>query len=75
MKAYRVKGEFLMGGTMSPFNREIEAVDEDDAREKMMSLIGSEHRCKRNKIMVEAIVEVPLDEVEDPLIRARIEGA
>ncbi len=63
-----------MGGTMSPFNREIEAVDEDDAREKMLSLIGSEHRCKRNKIMVENIVEIPLDEVEDPLIRARIEG-
>jgi large subunit ribosomal protein LX len=74
MKAYRVKGEFLMGGIFSPFNREIEAVDEDDAREKMLSLLGSEHRCKRNKIHVEAIVEVPLDEVEDQLIKARIEG-
>ena len=74
MKAYRVKGEFLMGGAFSPFNREIEAMDEDDAREKMMSLIGSEHRCKRNKIEVETITEVPLEEVEDPLIRARIEG-
>lgn len=74
MKAYRVKGEFLMGGIFSPFNREIEAVDEDDAREKMLSLLGSEHRCKRNKIRVEAIVEVPLDEVEDQLIKARIEG-
>jgi large subunit ribosomal protein LX len=75
MKAYRVKGEFLMGDAFSPFNREIEAMDEDDAREKMMSLLGSEHRCKRNKIMVETITEIPLDEVEDQLIRARIEGA
>ncbi len=75
MKAYRVKGEFLMGGGVSPFNREIEAMDEENAREKMLSLIGSEHRCKRNKINVETITEVPLDEVEDPLIRARIEGA
>ncbi len=75
MKAYRVKGEFLMRDTMSPFDREIEAMDEEDAREKMLSLIGSEHRCKRNKINVEAITEIPLDEVEDPLIRARIEGA
>jgi len=75
MKAYRVKGEFLMGGVYSPFNREIEAMDGDDAREKMFSLIGSEHRCKRNKIRVETIVEVPLDEVEDALIRARIEEA
>ena len=75
MKAYRVKGEFLMGGRMSQFNREIEAEDEDDAQEKMLSLLGSEHNCKRNKINVEAIVEVPIDEVEDPLIRARIEGA
>lgn len=75
MKAYRIKGEFLMGDAMSPFNREIEAEDEKDAYEKMVSLIGSEHRCKRNKIRVETIVEVPLDEVEDPLIRARIEEA
>ncbi|MCK5414994.1 MAG: 50S ribosomal protein L18a, partial [Thermoplasmata archaeon] len=60
---------------MSPFNREIEAEDEKDAYEKMVSLIGSEHRCKRNKIRVETIVEVPLDEVKDPLIRARIEEA
>ena len=75
MKAFRVKGEFLMGGVYSPFNREIEVMDKDDAREKMFSLIGSEHRCKRNKIRVETIVEVPLDEVKDPLIRARIEEA
>ncbi len=75
MKAYRVKGTFLMGGTHSPFNREIEATNEEEAREKMMSLLGSEHRCKRNKIKVEAIVEVPMDDVVDPLIRARIEGA
>jgi ribosomal protein L20A (L18A) len=39
-----------------------------------MSLLGSEHRCKRNKITIETITEIPLDEVEDPLIRARIEG-
>jgi len=75
MKAYRVKGEFLMRDTMSPFNREIEAMDEDDALEKMLSLIGSEHRCKRNKVKVESITEIPLDEVEDQLIKARIEGA
>jgi large subunit ribosomal protein LX len=75
MKAFRVKGEFQMGGLMSPFNREIEAMDQDDAREKMLSLLGSEHRCKRNKIKVADIVEVPFDEIEDPLIKARIEGA
>jgi large subunit ribosomal protein LX len=74
MKAYRVKGEFLMRDLFSPFNREIEAMDKDDAREKMLSLIGSEHRCKRNKVKIESITEIPLDEVEDQLIRARIEG-
>ncbi len=74
MKAYRVKGEFLMGEAMSPYNREIEAEDEKDAYEKMVSLIGSEHRCKRNKIKIESITEVPFDEIEDVLIKARITG-
>ncbi len=66
MKAFRVKGEFLMRDTMSPFNREIEAENKDDAHEKIVSLIGSEHRCKRNKIKIEDIVEV--------MIKARIMG-
>ena len=74
MKAFRVKGEFLMRDMMSPFNREIEAENKDDAYEKMVSRIGSEHRCKRNKINVESITEVPFDEIEDVLIRARITG-
>ena len=75
MKAFRVKGEFLMGGRMMPFNREIEAKDRDDAYERMVSLLGSEHCCKRRDIKVEGIKDVPLEEIEDPLIRARIEGA
>jgi large subunit ribosomal protein LX len=75
MKAYRIKGKFLMGDKMSPFSREIEAEDEKDAYEKMVSLIGSEHRCKRNRIKVEGINEVPFDEIEDIFVKARIEGA
>ena len=74
MKAFRVKGEFLMRDRMSPFNREIEAEGKDDAHEKIVSLIGSEHRCKRNKIKIDDIVEVPFDEIEDVMIKARIMG-
>ena len=74
LKAYRVKGTFKMGDFNAPFNREIEAKDQKDAREKILSLFGSEHRCKRQYIKVEAIVELTLDEVEDPLIRARVTG-
>ncbi len=74
MKAYRVRGTFLMGEFITPFNREIEAKDPADAKEKLMSLFGSEHRCKRQNIKVEAVVELTLDEIEDPLIRARVTG-
>jgi len=65
---------FKMGDFKSPFNREIEAKDQKDAREKILSLLGSEHRCKRQYIKVDAIVELTLDEIEDPLIRARVTG-
>ena len=75
MKAYRVKGEFLMRRDMSPFDREIEADNEKDAYEKIVSLIGSEHRCKRNNIKIESITDIPFDDIEDPLIKARIEEA
>ena len=75
MKAYRVKGEFLRRRDMSPFDREIEADTEKDADEKIVSLIGSEHRCKRNNIKIESITDIPFDDIEDPLIKARIEEA
>ena len=74
MKAYRVKGNFMMGEFKTPFNREIDAMDKGDAKEKILSLLGSEHRCKRRDIKVEAITELTLDEVVDPIIRARITG-
>lgn len=74
MKAYRVKGKFMMGEFRTPFNREIDAMDKDDAKEKILSLLGSEHRCKRRDIKVEAITELTLDEVVDQIIRARITG-
>jgi large subunit ribosomal protein LX len=74
LKAYRVKGTFKMGDFKSPFNREIEAKEQKDAREKILSLLGSEHRCKRQYIKIDAIVELTLDEIEDPLIRARVTG-
>jgi len=74
LKAYRVKGTFKMGDFKAPFNREIEAMDQKDAREKIYSLLGSEHRCKRQYIKVDAIVELTLDEIEDPIIHARVTG-
>lgn len=68
MKAYRVRGEFLMGRQYQPFTQEVAAEDGNMAVEKVLSLLGSKHRTKRKFIRVEQVDELALEEVTDPSV-------
>lgn len=74
MKAYRVRGRFLMGRSWQSFSKEIAAVDEAGAREKLLSLLGSQHRVARRDIEIGETAEVPLTEIRDSAIRHALEG-
>lgn len=52
---FEVTGCLDMGWEETDFSREIEAESEDMAREKILSLLGSEHRAKRHEIDVQEI--------------------
>ena len=77
MRAYRVKGEFMMGKRWQPFSKEFVAQDERQCVELASSIIGSKHRVKRKFIKIAGIEQVKnLDELKDPVVRARMsEGA
>ncbi len=73
-KIFRIQGKFMMGNKFKPFTKELKAINEDDIREKIYSDFGSKHGINRNKIVIEDIKEITADEVQDPLVKALIEG-
>jgi len=72
-KAYKVKGKFYMKKVWHPFSKEIVSSSKTKAKEKVLSIIGSNHRVKRNKIKIDELKEVSLDEVENPVVKYLVE--
>jgi large subunit ribosomal protein LX len=68
-KVYRVKGKFQMGKAMQPFTVELIAMKRGDIEEKIYSDIGSKHKVKRNKILIEEVGEIPPSEATDPVVK------
>lgn len=54
---FTIKGTFRAGQKWEKFTRSISSPTKNAASEKILSLIGSEHRCKRNNIKVDSIDE------------------
>jgi len=74
MKAYRIKGMFLMKNVWQPFSKEIAAENEEDAKEQIFSIMGSRHRVKRKMMKIESITELKGDEIENSVVKYRVEG-
>jgi large subunit ribosomal protein LX len=51
-QSYRVEGTFRMDGEWRPYRKVIIAPNEDQARERIYTLLGSKHRLKRREIRV-----------------------
>lgn len=73
MKAFRISGRFRMGRAWQPFARELAAQDEAAAREKLLSLLGSQHGVPRKYVTIATVVEVPKDQIEDHAVRYALE--
>lgn len=63
-----------MAGSWTKFSKEVAAEDEDGAIDRVKSDLGSKHRVKRAYIRVKDVTPVPLDEVEDAVVRYKVEG-
>ncbi len=57
--AYEVKGTFKVGeDEWRPYTKQIDAPNENQARERTLAVIGSKHRLKRRYITIDTITEV-----------------
>ncbi|HYS74188.1 MAG TPA: 50S ribosomal protein L18Ae [Thermoplasmata archaeon] len=74
MKAFRISGRFRMGRGWQPFAKEIAAADEAAAREKLLSVLGSQHRVPRKYIEIRTVEGVPVEGLSDHAVRYTVEA-
>jgi len=55
---FEVEGKFKNLEGWAPFKKTIEAENENVAKEKIYSLIGSNHKIKRNLIKIDVVKKV-----------------
>jgi large subunit ribosomal protein LX len=51
-RSYRVEGTARIDGKWMPYRKVISAPNEEQARERIYTLLGSKHRLKRRDIQV-----------------------
>ena len=69
VKVFRVKGIFEKEGRKFKFTKEYRALKPEDIKELVFSEIGSKHRVKRSKIVIENIEEIKPEEAENPIVK------
>ena len=55
MSTYTVSGRFQSRGDYQPFTKEVEAENEDLARERIYTTVGSQHNRKRPQIEIKEV--------------------
>lgn len=71
-KAFRISGKFRMGHITTPFSLETLGADENAARDRVFSTIGSRHRVNRHQIWIEKVEPLAADQVTDPVVEKKI---
>jgi large subunit ribosomal protein LX len=74
MKAYKVSGSFLMKDRWQNFTKEVAAENPAQAKEVILSDLGSKHRVTRKFVKVEKIVELTPDQLENPVVKWKVGG-
>jgi len=74
MKVFRVTGEIQKPNLKTSFKKEVVAIKPEHAVEKVYTELGSKHRVKRFHIKIVNVEEIPLEEIENPLLRKLVIG-
>lgn len=73
-KVFRVEGSFRMGHIDQSFSKEVAAPTPERAKELLQATLGSKHHVPRRLIKITRVIEVPIDQVEDPVVRHLVQG-
>ena len=68
MLVFRVQGSFPSGLNIQHFTMDVLGTDEDAAKERLLSLIGSRHRANRRAIIIEEMKVIKPSDSQDPVV-------
>jgi large subunit ribosomal protein LX len=74
MKVFKVEGEIKDPKLSLKFEKEVMALSDKLASEKVYSDIGSRHRIKRYSVRILSVKAIDPKDAEDPVIRRKMEG-
>lgn len=57
MKIFTITGKFVMGNSLQKFQKSVNARGEKRAREKIYQDLGSKHRVRRSRVLIDAVEE------------------
>ncbi|MBU6997312.1 MAG: hypothetical protein HXS41_10430 [Theionarchaea archaeon] len=57
MKTFTVTGNFVMGSSLQKFQKSVSARGEKRAREKIFQDLGSKHRVRRSRVLIDKVEE------------------
>jgi large subunit ribosomal protein LX len=57
MKTFTITGKFVMGDSLHKFQKDVNALGEKRAREKIYQDLGSKHRVRRSRVLIDAVEE------------------
>lgn len=69
VKIFRIEGAIKKAGNVVPFAKDIRALKEEDAVEKIYTDLGSQHQAKRFQIKIVSVKEISLEDTQDTMIR------
>ncbi|MHA2176627.1 MAG: 50S ribosomal protein L18Ae [Candidatus Hodarchaeales archaeon] len=68
VRIFRISGLFKQRRETTPFTKEILAITEENAKNKLFAEFGSKNRLKRRQIKIQNIKEIQKEDITDPLI-------
>ena len=72
VKIFRISGFFKQRRQTTSFSKELCALTEEQAKEKLFTELGSRNRLKRRQIRIDSILKITSQEVTDPFIQKLI---
>lgn len=55
---FSVKGKMNLGSEKRKFTKEVEAPNANQAKERVYTVLGAQHRLRRNKVEIEEVSEL-----------------
>ncbi|MEM2118330.1 MAG: 50S ribosomal protein L18Ae [Candidatus Bathyarchaeia archaeon] len=74
MKVFRVSGEIQKPNLKTSFKKEVVAMKQEHAIEKVYTELGSKHRVKRYHIKIANVEEIQPQDIENPLLKKLVVG-